>query len=238
MQHSDKYTQNICEDSKQDSQKSESQFASSIPSPIGLDRSNPKWRSTPAPSTNRDVFIRDLEGELVSMDDKECDRITSIIKQTLQLTNKLNNGIHSDEEVRAIFSEIIGQKVDESVWILPPFYVDYGRNIRVGKRFFMNQNCTFMDRGGITIGDDVFIAPKCNLTTINHDFNPYNRRATFCKPIVIGDRVWIGIGATICPGVTIGENSIIAAGSVVTKDIPPNVIVGGNPARVIKKLDV
>ena len=101
----------------------------------------------------------------------------------------------------------------------------------------MNQCWTFMDRGGITIGDEVFIAPKCNLTTINHDFNPYNRQATFCKPIVIGNRVWIGIGVTICPGVSIGDNSIIAAGSVVTKDVPPNVIAGGNPAKVLKSIE-
>ena len=99
----------------------------------------------------------------------------------------------------------------------------------------MNQCCTFMDRGGITIGDDVFIAPKCNLTTINHDFNPYNRQATFCKPITIGNRVWMGIGITICPGVSIGDNSIIAAGSVVTKDVPLYTIVGGVPAKIIRK---
>ena len=217
--------------------ESKENFISSAPSEIGLDRTHPKWRSTPATTTKRDVFTRDLEGELVDMNDPECDKIIEVIKHTIRLTNKLNNGTHSDDEVRAIFSEIVGYEVDSSTWILPPFYVDYGRNIRVGKNFFMNQCCTFMDRGGITIGDDVFIAPKCNLTTINHDFNPYNRRATFCKPINIGNRVWIGMGVTICPGVNIGDNAIIAAGSVVTKDVPKNTIVAGNPARVIKSLE-
>lgn len=120
---------------------------------------------------------------------------------------------------------------------MPPFNVDFGRNIKVGKNFLLQQNCTFMDRGGIEIGDDVFIGPKCNITTINHDFNPYNRQATFCKGVKIGSRVWLGINVTICPGVSIGDNSIIAAGSVVTKDIPANVIAGGNPAKVIKKLE-
>ncbi|MDE7196387.1 MAG: sugar O-acetyltransferase [Helicobacter sp.] len=194
-------------------------------------------RSTPAPTTNRDIFTRDLAGELIDMNDKEFPKIREIILRTTALTNKLNSRAHSPKKVRKIFGKIIGKKVDESTWIIPPFYVDFGRNIRVGKNFFMNQACTFMDRGGITIGDDVFIAPKVCLTTINHDFNPYNRRATFCKPIVIKDRVWIGINVTICPGVTIGENSVIAAGSVVTKDVPPNVIVAGNPAKVIKQLD-
>lgn len=194
-------------------------------------------RITPAPTTNRDIFTRDLEGELIDMNDPEFERIKEIILETTRLTSELNSGHHSPERVRELFSQIIGKEVDCSTWIIPPFYVDYGKNIQVGKNFFMNQCCTFMDRGGITIGDEVFIAPKCNLTTINHDFNPYNRQATFCKPIVIGNRVWIGIGVTICPGVRIGDNSIIAAGSVVTKDVPPNAIAGGNPAKVLKSIE-
>ncbi len=193
-------------------------------------------KSTPSPRTNRDIFVRDKEGELIDTNDKEFEKIKAVILETTRLTHELNSLYHSPESARALFAKIIGKEVDSSVWIIPPFYVDFGKNISVGKNFFMNQCCTFMDRGGITIGDDVFIAPKCNLTTINHDFNPYNRQATFNKPIIIGNRVWIGIGVTICPGVTIGDNSIIAAGSVVTKDVPPNVIVAGNPARVIKEL--
>ncbi len=198
---------------------------------------NTSPRSTAAPSTNRDIFTRDLAGELIDMNDPEFGRIKEVILETIRLTDELNSGHHSPERVQELFAQIIGKEIDSSTWIIPPFYVDFGRNIKVGKNFFMNQACTFMDRGGITIGDDVFIAPKVCLTTINHDFNPYNRQATFCKPIVIGDRVWIGINVTICPGVTIGENSVIAAGAVVTKDVPPNVIVGGNPARVIKSIE-
>ena len=184
-----------------------------------------------------DILERDLKGELVSMDDEDFHKILEIITQTQKLLSKLNTGYHDAKDVREIFSQIIGKKVDDSVYILPPFYTDFGRNIKVEKNFFMNSCCTLMDRGGIYIGNDVFIGPKVNLTTINHDFNPYNRHSTFCKPIVIEDRVWIGIGATICPGVKIGENSIIGAGSVVTKDVPKNSIVGGNPAKIIRKID-
>lgn len=194
-------------------------------------------RSTPAPTTKRDIFTRDLAGELVDTNDPECAKIVAVIHRTIKLTNKLNTGNHSPKKACKIFGKIIGQKLDKGSWIIPPFYVDFGRNIRVGKNFFMNQACTFMDRGGITIGDDVFIAPKVCLTTINHDFDPYNRQATFCKPIVIGNRVWIGINVTICPGVTIGDNAVIAAGAVVTKDVPENAIVGGNPAKVLKMLE-
>ncbi len=187
-------------------------------------------RLKPTPQSDRDIFTRDLDGELVDMNDSEFEKIFAVIQNTLKLTAKLNSGHYEQAKVREIMSEIMGREFDESNWLLPPFYVDFG------KIFFMNQACTFMDRGGIEIGDDVFIGPKCNLTTINHDFNPYNRRATFCKSIKIGNRVWLGIGVTICPGVSIGDNSIIAAGSVVTKDVPANVIVGGNPARVLKEI--
>ena len=191
------------------------------------DISKAKATTNATPSTDRDIFTRDINGELISPDDKDFSQILIVIENTQKLDK---------DSLRAIFSEIVGYEVDSSVWIFPPFYTDFGRNIRVGKNFFMNSSCTFMDRGGITIGDDVFIAPKVCLITINHDFNPYNRKATFTKPIVIKDRVWIGINAAICPGVTIGENSVIAAGSVVTKDVPPNVIVGGNSTKILKRL--
>ncbi len=115
---------------------------------------------------------------------------------------------------------------------------DYGRNINIGKNVWIQQGCTFFDRGGIEIGDDTFIAPKVNLITLNHIVNPYERSTTIAKPIKIGKRVWIGIAATILPGVSVGDNSIIGAGAVVTKDVPPNVIAAGNPAKIIKHIEV
>ncbi|MFQ6342340.1 sugar O-acetyltransferase [Campylobacter sp. VTCC 70190] len=184
----------------------------------------------------QDIFQRDLSGEPISPDEPEFHKILAVIKNTQKLLHKLNTKELNENETRELFSQITGQKLDKSVWILPPFYTDFGRNIRVGKNFFLNQNCTFMDRGGIEIGNDVFIAPRVCLATINHELHPYKRKITTCKGIVIKDRVWVGINATICPGVCVGENSIIAAGAVVIKDVPSNVIVGGNPARVIKEL--
>ena len=124
-----------------------------------------------------------------------------------------------------------------TIKVLPPLYIDYGKPITIGKGCFIQQCCTFFGRGGITIGDEVFIGPKVNLITINHDPDPENRSATYGRPITIEDKVWIGINSTVLPGVRIGYGAIIGAGSVVTKDVPPMTVVAGNPARFIKKIN-
>ena len=184
------------------------------------------------------VFEKDLAGVPLDSRDPEVAPIIEVIKHTQKLIAKLNNGEKSEEQVRELLSQITGRAIDSTLWLIPPFYTDFGRNIYFGKNVFVNSACTFMDRGGIYIDDEVFIGPKVNLITINHDINPYNRPTTICKPIHIEKRVWIGVAATILPGVRIGENSIIGANAVVTKDVPGNTIVGGNPAKVIKTIDV
>ena len=184
------------------------------------------------------VFEKDLAGMPLDGKSPEVAPIVEIIKATQRLVSRLNSGEKSEEEVRELLSQITGREVDSTLWLIPPFYTDFGRNIHFGKNVFVNSACTFMDRGGIYIDDEVFIGPKVNLITINHDINPFNRNTTICKPIHIEKRVWIGVAATILPGVRIGENSIIGANAVVTKDVPSNTIVGGNPAKVIKAIDV
>lgn len=119
-----------------------------------------------------------------------------------------------------------------------PFYTDFGRNIRFGKNVFMNINCTFMDRGGITIEDGVLIGPEVKLITLNHDLNPKRRHITVCNPIRICREAWIGAGAMVMPGITVGEGAVVAAGAIVTKDVPPYTVVAGVPARVIDKVTV
>ena len=184
------------------------------------------------------IFEKDLAGIPLDSRDPEVAPIIETIKATQRLVAQLNSGVYSEEEVRDFLSQITGRKVDSNLWLIPPFYTDFGRNIRFGKNVFVNSACTFMDRGGITIDDEVFIAPKVNLITINHDINPFNRSTTICKPIHIEKRVWIGVAATILPGVRIGENSIVGANALVSKDVPPNTIVGGNPERIIKSIDI
>ncbi|MFO2972828.1 DapH/DapD/GlmU-related protein [Legionella pneumophila serogroup 10] len=121
--------------------------------------------------------------------------------------------------------------------LIPPFYTAGGDEIRVGRNVIINQNCTFYDVGGLDIADDVMIGPNVNIITTSHPLNPSKRHTTTIgKPIVIERNVWIATGAIIIGGVTLGENSVVAAGSVVTKNVPPNTLVGGNPARVIRSI--
>lgn len=183
------------------------------------------------------IFERDLAGEMVSPNDPGYDELINSIWDTMKLAAELNDGYHTPDEVRNYLSRITGREVDPSVTLLPPFYVDFGRNIRMGKGCFIQQCCTFFDRGGITLGDDVLIGPKVNLITINHDVDPDNRSATYGRPIVIEDKVWIGINSTVLPGVRIGRGAIVGANSVVTKDVAPNTVVAGNPARFIKNIE-
>ncbi|HEY4134126.1 MAG TPA: sugar O-acetyltransferase [Alphaproteobacteria bacterium] len=160
------------------------------------------------------------------------------VKRAMALTAKLNRLTFDDaDEVRALFSELIGKKVDESFLLLPPFYTAGGDEIRVGRNVFVNQNCTFYDLGGLDIADNVMIGPNVSIITTGHPLEPSQRRAaTIGRPIVIEKNVWIAAGATVVGGVTVGENSVIAAGSVVTKDVPPNTLVGGNPAKAIRSI--
>ena len=186
----------------------------------------------------KDIFQRELDGEPISTSDPEYVRIIGTIRNTMNALAEFNARAPFDEGNREFISRILGKELDESSAILPPFYADYGKNITIGKHVWIQQGCTFFDRGDIEIGDDTFIAPKVNLITLNHVVNPYERSTTVAKPIKIGKRVWIGIAATVLPGVSVGDNSIIGAGAVVTKDVPPNVIVAGNPARIIKRIEV
>lgn len=160
------------------------------------------------------------------------------VRRATAITARLNRLTFDDaEQIRALFSELIGSKVDETFLLMPPFYTAGGDEIRVGRNVFVNQNCTFYDLGGLDIADDVMIGPNVSIITAGHPVEPAKRRATTLgRLIVIGKNVWIGAAATIIGGVTVGENSVVAAASVVTKDVPANTLVGGNPARVMRQI--
>ncbi len=159
-----------------------------------------------------------------------------VSQEALQITMELNNTYHTPEEIRSIMSELTGKPVDESFSMFPPFYTDCGKNITIGKRVFINAGCKFQDQGGITIADGSLIGHNVVLATLNHDLTPENRGTMHPAPIVIGKNVWIGSNATVLARVTIGDGAVVAAGAVVTKDVPANTIVGGVPAKFIKKV--
>ena len=147
-----------------------------------------------------------------------------------RLLQNLNTQRHCSCEVRQLVSEIIGQKIAASTEIRLPFYSDYGHNIKLGKRVFINANVMMVDLGGITIENDVLIGPGAYLISVNHKLDPQHRKELELKPVVIKQNAWIGAKATILPGVMVGKNA------VVTKDVPANTVVAGNPAKIIKKL--
>ena len=167
-----------------------------------------------------DIFAKDLSGEMVSPNEPGYDELITDIFDTMKTATEMNTGYHTPEVVHEYMGRILDKELDASTTVLPPLYIDYGKPVTIGKGCFIQQCCTFFGRGGITIGNEVFIGPKVNLITINHDVNPENRNATYGRPIVIEDKVWIGINSTILPGVKVGYGAIVGAGSVVTKDVP------------------
>jgi len=159
-------------------------------------------------------------------------------QNALKITNELNNKYHEPEEIRELFRKLTQNEVPETFGLFPPFYTDCGINIKVGENVFINACCRFQDQGGIEIGDGSLIGHNTTIATLNHDFNPATRANLTPSSVKIGKNVWIGSDCTILPGVEIGDGAIIGAGSVVTKTIQANTIAVGNPARVIKKIEV
>lgn len=154
-----------------------------------------------------------------------------------RITFRLNTAYHTPDEVRGLLSELFGYRVPESLRVFPPFYTDFGRNITVGRDVFINACCHFQDHGGVTIGDGCQIGHNVVFATLNHGLSPEDRQNTYPAPIVLGRNVWVGSNATILQGVTVGDNAVIAAGAVVTKDVEPATIVGGVPAKVIRRIE-
>lgn len=176
-----------------------------------------------------------LVGELYDPLDPELVRLRELARD---LCHRLNASRERDqEERRRIVRELFAAGGDD-VWIQPPFHCDYGSNIRLGKKCYFNFNCVVLDVCPVTVGDHVLFGPAVQIYAVTHPLDHELRRVQeFGKPVTVGDDVWVGGGAIICPGVTIGSRSVIGAGSVVTKDIPSGVLAAGNPCRVIRELN-
>jgi acetyltransferase-like isoleucine patch superfamily enzyme len=184
---------------------------------------------------NVDIFERMRAGESIPFEDPQYPRIFEAVSRTIKLSAELNAS--SDiEQIRDRLSEIIGMPLDKSITVFAPFHTNFGRFIEIGRNVFINHSCSFLDLGGITIEDGVMIGPRVNLISESHPLDPANRKVLVLNRILIKRNAWIGAAATILPGVTIGENSVVAAGAVVSKDVPDNTVVAGIPARIIKTL--
>ena len=185
--------------------------------------------------TDKDIFDKMKSGNVLRSSDPQFSKVMEVVARTQLLSVQLNASTNIDQ-VRERLSEIIGSQIDKSTRVFPPFYTNFGRLITLGKNVFINHACSFLDMGGIIIEDDVLIGPKDNLITENHPLDPADRQTLLLKPIVIKRNAWIGAAATILPGVTVGENAVVAAGAVVSKDVLPNTVVAGVPARSVKSI--
>ncbi|ULL16638.1 acetyltransferase [Paenibacillus sp. H1-7] len=178
-----------------------------------------------------------LAGELYLASDPQ---LTKDRENARRMTRLFNQTFETEYEKRAeILKQLFGS-TGMSLYIEPTFRCDYGYNIHVGNNFYANFDCVILDVCEVRIGENCFIAPGVHIYTATHPLNPFERvsGAEFGKPVTIGNNVWIGGRAVINPGITIGDNVVIASGAVVIKDVPNNVVVGGNPAKVIKNIDI
>ena len=185
--------------------------------------------------SKKDIFYRMRAGETIRKDDPGYGEFGKAVARTIRLCTEMNANATDTEEVRVRLSEIIGSPIDPSTTLFPPFFINLGRFTSLGKNVFINHACSFLDIGGITIEDDVLIGPRVNITSESHPLDPSDRTALVLKPVHIKRNAWIGAGATILPGVTVGENAVVAAGAVVSRDVAPNTVVAGVPAKVVRE---
>lgn len=189
------------------------------------------------PQKTTNIFQLMLAGGVIPKEHPEWPRVWNLVNRAIKLSADLNTSTSVDQ-IRARLSDLIGSSIDGSTRVFVPFYTNFGKHISLGKNVFVNHACTFLDLGGITIEDEVQIGPKVNLITENHPLDPSDRKSLDLGGILIKRNAWLGAACTILPGVTIGENSVVAAGAVATKDVPDNAVVAGIPAKVVRKLNL
>lgn len=182
------------------------------------------------------IFKRLQAGEVVAFSDPDYDQVHKSGIRTTELLIKYNVTSKPDQ-LRALWGDLTGTQLHPTSYVQIPVFINHAEFVSVGENVYINHACTMLTLGKIYIEDNVLIGPKVNLTSEGHPIDPAKRTALEVKPVVIKRNAWIGAGATILPGITVGENSIVAAGAVVNKDVPANTIVGGVPAKVIKEID-
>ncbi len=183
-------------------------------------------------ATYREIAGR---GELLDADELQA-WMREQATEAQRITAEINGRFHIPEELRALVARLTGGEPGEGFCLFPPIYADFGKNLFFGKNVFVNSGCCFQDQGGIYIGDNCMIGHQVVFATLNHMLEPDRRAGMRPGAIRLGKNVWVGSHATILAGVTVGDNAVIAAGAVVSKDVPADTVVGGVPARVIKHI--
>ncbi|HAM15559.1 MAG TPA: acetyltransferase [Eggerthellaceae bacterium] len=184
-----------------------------------------------------DYFIERMNsGEEVVAGSEVHRLMTAASERAMRITSRMNAQFDSLSDTRARFQELLNRPLPESVGLFVPFTTDCGLNTHLGEGVFINAGCRFQDQGGIYIGDRALIGHNAVIATLNHNMDPAKRANLLPAPVHIGADVWLGSNVTVLPGVTIGEGAVVAAGAVVTKDVAPNTVVGGIPAKLIKEL--
>ena len=196
----------------------------------------PDAPAAPAPMPVPDFLAAFGSGEPVRQGSAAMAASGWYSQEALRITAELNNTYHTPEEIQDIFARLTGKPVNRTFGLFPPFYTDCGKNITLGQHVFINSGCRFQDQGGITIDDGALIGHNVVLATLNHGLNPEERHDLFPASIHIGKNAWLGANVTVLGGVTIGDNAVIAAGAVVTRNVPANTVAAGVPARVVRTL--
>ncbi|MCU4166582.1 DapH/DapD/GlmU-related protein [Carboxylicivirga caseinilyticus] len=184
---------------------------------------------------SKNIFERLQSGEVVPFNDPQYALVSKSGIRTTELLIQYN-ATSDPDQLRKLWGNLTGTVLDESSYIQIPLMINHAEFVKVGKNVYINHGCSMLALGKITIEDNVLIGPKSNLITEGHPVNPDNRRALEVKPVLIKKNAWLGAAVTVLPGVTIGENSIVAAGAVVNRDVPDNTVVAGVPAKVIKSI--
>lgn len=184
----------------------------------------------------REYLERLLAGEAVEAGSEMHLMMHSMSQEAIRICMEINGAYHTPGELKVLMEELTGKAVPDGFAPFPPFNADCGRNIHLGENVFINSGCKFQDQGGIFIGDRCLIGHNVVIATLNHHMDVDRRGGMVPKPVRLGSDVWVGSGAILLPGITVGDGAVVAAGAVVTTDVAPRTIVGGNPARLIKRI--
>ncbi len=177
-----------------------------------------------------------LAGEAVEAESEMHLMMHGLSQRAIRICMEINGAYHEPDELKALMEELTGRDIPDGFALFPPFNADCGRNIFLGEGVFINSGCKFQDQGGIFIGDRCLIGHNVVIATLNHHMDVERRRGMTPKSVRLGNDVWVGSGAILLPGITVGDGAVVAAGVVVTKDVEAHTIVGGNPARLIKRI--